>query len=407
MPEPHLRSFRIHAPLSLQPSVRELLLSEGFRFHEEPFSPVCFRLIEEPIALGSSLAAFFGYIYIQDRSSMLPPLALHPAPQEAVLDMCASPGSKTSFLGQLKEQQGLVLANEPNAQRLATLRANLQRLGLLNCATCSYEGQKLPLNAQSFDAIQLDPPCSGWGTVEKNPKVLQIWQGDKIKRLTGLQRALLRKAHEFLKPGGHLLYSTCTTNSAENEEQVRFAVEELGFSCEKIPAFPGFVFDEPWPGTLLVRGEESKAQGFFLARLSKTHDEPPAVPSSPPELPGYEISVDKERPPGRSLCIRDKVYFVPKICDAVVPEKFSWRAAYLGQLKGGRVQLQWRDKPYGHVQPSPSQDIILESPEDLKSLLQGQSRICPLASKTARLFFKDLPLGLVGIKNGRILASFR
>ena len=407
MSEAHLRSFRIHAPAPLIPTVCELLQSEGFRFCQEPFSSSCYRLQEEPTALGSSLAAFFGYIYIQDRSSMLPPLALAPKAQEAVLDMCASPGSKTSFLGQLKEQQGLVLANEPNATRLATLRANLQRLGLLNAATCSYEGQKLPLKAQSFDAIQLDPPCSGWGTVEKNPKVLQIWHGDKIKGLTGLQRALLRKAHELLKPGGRLLYSTCTTNPAENEEQVRFAVEELGFVCRTIPAFPGFAFDQPWPGTLLVRGEESQAQGFFLALLSKAHESSTPDPTPSLKLPGYELRVDTPLPPGRTICINDKIYFVPKICDLIVPEKFTWRGSYLGQLKGGHLQLQWRYKPYQISPPKPSQDLILDDPLALKALLQGQSRTCSLRQKEARLFFKDLPLGLVRIKNSRIVASFR
>ena len=172
----------------------------GYEFEPEPFSPFCRRLLCEPRPLGSSLAAFFGYIYIQDRSSMLPPLALAPRQGEAVLDMCASPGSKTGFLGQLTGPDGFVLGNELSRARLATLRANLHACNLPHVGTCSFEGQALPLTPGTWDAIQLDPPCSGWGTVEKNPQVLKLWQGDKLKGLVGLQQLLLAHAARLLRP---------------------------------------------------------------------------------------------------------------------------------------------------------------------------------------------------------------
>lgn len=103
------RSFRLVCPPEQMPQVESLLRAQGYEFEPEPFSPFCRRLLCEPRPLGSSLAAFFGYIYIQDRSSMLPPLALAPRQGEAVLDMCASPGSKTGFLGQLTGPDGFVL----------------------------------------------------------------------------------------------------------------------------------------------------------------------------------------------------------------------------------------------------------------------------------------------------------
>ena len=109
--EAPLRSFRITVPEPAQSGVAALLEEEGFRFEPEPFSACCRRLTAEPRPLGSSLAAFFGLIYIQDRSSMLPPLALAPEKGAAVLDMCASPGSKTGFLAQLVGPGGFLLAN--------------------------------------------------------------------------------------------------------------------------------------------------------------------------------------------------------------------------------------------------------------------------------------------------------
>lgn len=159
----------------------------------------------------------------------------------------------------------------PRPPRLGTLRANLHVCNLLQAATCSYGGQILPLRPASWDAVLLDPPCSGWGTAEKHPNVLKLWRGDKLKSLTGLQQSLLRSATDLLRPGGRLVYSTCTTNEAENEAQVRFAEEELGLVREYLPPFPGFVWEERGGGedTLRVDGARSKAQGFYLALLRK------------------------------------------------------------------------------------------------------------------------------------------
>ena len=265
------RSFRLVCPACRIPQVEELLRAQGYEFEPEPFSPWCRRLLAEPRPLGASLAAFFGYIYIQDRSSMLPPLALAPAEGAAVLDMCASPGSKTGFLAQLVGPGGFVLGNEPSRARLATLRANLHACNWPHAATCSYEGQTLPLTPESWDWILLDPPCSGWGTVEKNPQVLTLWQGDKVKTLVGLQQMLLAHAARLLRPGGRLVYSTCTTNDEENEAQVRYAEEELGLRRLPLTPFDGFVWENRpgGEGTLRVDGEKSGAQGFYVALFTR------------------------------------------------------------------------------------------------------------------------------------------
>lgn len=271
------RSFRLVCKKAQIPHVESLLAAQGFDFESDPLFPFARRQTGGPIPLGSSIAAAFGYIYIQDRSSMLPPLALAPEEGAAVLDMCASPGSKSSLLGLLVGQKGFVLANEPSKNRLATLRRNLQTMNLPVCGTCSHPGERLPLptpqgEQTGWERIMLDPPCSGWGTVEKNPQVLRLWQGDAVRPLIALQRRLLAEAKRLLQPGGRLVYSTCTTNAAENEEQIRYARDELGLALVPLRPLPGVSFAEPaapeFDGVLRVE-TGGDGQGFFLAMLRK------------------------------------------------------------------------------------------------------------------------------------------
>jgi 16S rRNA (cytosine1407-C5)-methyltransferase len=293
--------------------VEELLRAQGFIFEPDPFYSFARRLLYAPLPLGLSIASFFGYIYIQDRSSMLPPLALSPKKGDCVLDLCASPGGKSGMLSLMCGAEGFTLANEPSPKRLVVLRSNMQNQNLLACITASCPGENFPLprpfeqakrgvikdrlpnydevEAASrktlWDAILLDPPCSGWGTAEKNPRVLDLWQGDKIKALTTLQKKLLGRAARLLKPGGRLVYSTCTSNNAENEEQIHYACEELGLEFLPLPFFPqAFALDAAqlpqYTGVWRVRanagaknaggagdGSDLGGQGFFVALLRK------------------------------------------------------------------------------------------------------------------------------------------
>jgi 16S rRNA C967 or C1407 C5-methylase (RsmB/RsmF family) len=435
------RSFRMLCSPAQVPVVRDLLLAQGYVIQPDPFFPLAFQAVEQPRPLGASAAAAFGLIYIQDRSSMLSPLFLAPPAGAAVLDMCASPGSKTGLLAQLVGLDGLVLANEPNDRRLATLRQNMRDMNLAQVVTCQYPGQKLPWPERGFSHVLLDPPCSGWGTAQRHPRIREIWPEHKLKPLIALQRRLLLRASQLLAPGGRLLYSTCTTNPAENQEQIEWAVRNLDLQCAPLAPLPEFgshLAGQPdCPGCLHVDPDAGAGQGFFFAALVPSPrgqflpDSPPAGESGfPPEkipeklpgkLPGKVLNEEAlcaqagmdhtALPPGNMCEFNNRVIFIPARAKHF-PAQTHWHGCELGRLHGGNLH------PHSHCRllvasANPEIGLHLEDVSSLEKLLQGQSLPWPhqgpgsTPSGRAPLYWRGLPLGWVTIKGSRCLWSPR
>ena len=414
--KPRDRFFRLVCKEKQTKSVEALLQAEGFESERLAFYPLARRLTKEPFALGSSLAAYFGYLYIQDKSSMLPPLALNPTPGDIVLDMCASPGSKTGLLSQLVGAQGLVIANEPNPNRLQTLRQNLRQMNLCNVVTCRYKGQELPLNPGSIQHILLDVPCSGWGTVDKHPKVMDIWRQDRLGPLLSLQRELLKQAARLLAPGGKLLYSTCTTNEQENEEQIKWACSELRLELLELSEVADFAFTRPTKleGSLRVLEGESGGQGFFLACLQKTGQPTKELPQVNRGLPGEPLDKSylaktcapcwNNLPPGQIRVFKQRLFFLPAQAYSLLPQALNWQGFYLGRLGKNKISPDPRARIL-LPERADAQSIVLDSVEEIKRLNTGQSLQLEQTAQNKGLYWKDLPLGWLTIKGKRALWS--
>ncbi len=177
------------------------------------------ELIEVSEPPGPRIEHWLGLYYIQEATQTLPVIALDPHPRETVLDLCAAPGGKTTFIAARMLNRGTLVANEPNGRRQMGLLANLNRLGVLQALVTGYRGESFP-GTTPFDRILIDAPCSAEGTVRKAPSLLEGASLHTIDRLSRVQRRLILRAFDLLAPHGLLVYSTCTFAPEENESVI-------------------------------------------------------------------------------------------------------------------------------------------------------------------------------------------
>ncbi|MGL6260470.1 16S rRNA (cytosine(1407)-C(5))-methyltransferase RsmF [Vibrio sp. WXL210] len=231
---------------------------------------------ESQVPLGNTAEHMAGWFYIQEASSMLPPVALYhqnSAGYERVLDMAAAPGSKTTQLAALMDNQGLLVANEYSSSRVKVLHANIERCGVRNATLSNYDGQVfggwLP---ETFDAVLIDAPCGGEGTVRKDEDALKNWSMASIHAISDTQKQLIESAFHALKPGGELVYSTCTLSHEENQQVCQHLLDTFGDSVTTLTLetlFPGAEKVLTEEGYLHVFPQVYDSEGFFIAKFKK------------------------------------------------------------------------------------------------------------------------------------------
>lgn len=236
-----------------------------------------------PGELGRSLEHLLGYYYIQELASMLPVLVLNPKEGERVLDLCASPGSKTTQIAARMENSGLLIANEVKFGRMKILAANTERCGVMNMIMTRRDGIALCKRFKQenffFDKILLDAPCSGEGTIRSTPATFEMWNIQTIENLSRLQKSLIASAIEILKPNGELVYSTCTHAPEEDEEVLDFALKNFKVKVEKIElplkTRPGITrwyekeYLEDVKYSCRVYPQDEDTEGFFITKIRK------------------------------------------------------------------------------------------------------------------------------------------
>lgn len=212
-----------------------------------------------------------GRITRQEAVSMLPVLALDPTPGQIILDLCASPGSKTTQICEHLGDSGAVVANEVISGRVNTLVTNVQRHASRTVLVVQHDGRHIPrVPGSGFDGVLVDVPCTGSGTTRKNPDVWGKWRPSSGRSLHSLQYDLLTRAIELTKPGGRVVYSTCSLDPIENEAVVarvlaggKVRVVPRGDSLSGVPSNPGMT---NWP-LLNDKGEldnESKSEEYLI-----------------------------------------------------------------------------------------------------------------------------------------------
>ncbi|WP_435125907.1 RsmB/NOP family class I SAM-dependent RNA methyltransferase [Halobaculum sp. D14] len=191
---------------------------EGVGYERADWHRGVFRL--DSRSPGTTWPYAHGWIHGQEEVSSLPALAVDPAPGDRVLDTCAAPGSKTSHLAALMSDRGVLVGNDTSLGRISALRHNAERLGVTNLVVDHQDARNYSLNGfdfDAFDAALVDAPCSCEGTIRKNPDALDQWTLQHVREVSGIQKGILARAVQATKPGGTVVYSTCTFAPEENE----------------------------------------------------------------------------------------------------------------------------------------------------------------------------------------------
>jgi len=243
-----------------------------------PWCKQGFFIEKHEVPIGKLKEHILGYFYVQEPSSMIPPLVLAPKENELILDMAASPGSKTTQIAALMNNTGVLIANDIKWERIRALSMNLQRCGALNTLITIYRGENFP--EVKFDRILLDAPCSGTGTLKKSPNTVKIYNQGMIKKLGYDQRRLIMKAYSLLKPQGILVYSTCSLEPEENEEVIDFLLARTDAELQEIKLnglksspvvleFEGKSYNKEISKCLRIWPQDNNTEGFFIAKIRK------------------------------------------------------------------------------------------------------------------------------------------
>lgn len=259
-------------------------LSEyGITVQQEPEIPDAYKIIKGENAAGKTIQHITGKYYIQSLSSMVPAMVLDPKEKDVVLDLCAAPGSKTTQLSDLMGNKGTLISNEISVDRVKMLVHNIDRMNVINIGVLNHKGELLSkVYSNYFDKILVDAPCSALGVLQKKQEVSSWWNEERVAVIASIQLKLLIAAIKMLKPGGELVYSTCTLTPEENEIIVntvlrKYPVEAavIEFPLESHEGFTSYKNERLHPDLKKAKRIlpwQVDSEGFFVVKLRKTSE---------------------------------------------------------------------------------------------------------------------------------------
>ena len=284
-----------------------------------------------------------GVYYLQEASAMAPVSLLEPQPGEWVCDLCAAPGGKTTQIAGRMAGEGFLLCNEINPKRAKILSRNIERMGVGNAlVTNEHPGKLAERFAGCFDKVLIDAPCSGEGMFRKEEAAVTDWSQETVEMCARRQQEILASGAMLVRPGGRLVYSTCTFAPEENEQAVAaFLEKHPDFTMEKAEA--------PWftpvgEGAFRLLPHKLLGEGHFAAVLRRRGDaqreEPTPAPAEklPKEWTDFAKDLEIQLPAGQALTFGQSIYWAPEGMPQLRGLKVERPGLELGVAKKGRFE---------------------------------------------------------------------
>ena len=362
---------------------------------------------------------YAGMYYLQEPSAMTPAALLPVEPGDRVLDLCAAPGGKSTELGAKLKGKGLLVANDISHSRAKALLKNIELFGITNAVVTSEPAEKLAQRfPEYFDKILVDAPCSGEGMFRKQPAIMKNWEQYGTGYYNDLQKQILPRAYEMLRPGGMLLYSTCTFSPEEDEDTVRFFLDRYP-DMELVDAVPsdrkaefesfGFVtgrsdwMQDPMPEiTKTVRlfphkieGEDEPAVPWF-----KDFVKPKALTD---DLKEFLSHIKTDIPVSQLALADERLSMIPEGMPDLKGLRILRAGLFLGELKKGRFE------PSQSLAMALTKDTfdncldLKESDPDVIRYLKCETIDCPDSVKDGYVLVcvDGYPLGFGKVRGGQ------
>jgi 16S rRNA (cytosine967-C5)-methyltransferase len=254
--------------------VEAALQSAGVLVRRIPYLPQALRLISSAGPIQKLPGFKEGWWTVQDSSAQLVSHLLDPQPGEVIIDVCAAPGGKTTHIAELMADEGKIWACDRTPSRLRKLQENSQRLNLQSIQICTGDSRHFNQFQNTADRVLLDAPCSGLGTMHRHADARWRQTPESVRELSVLQKEFLTHTSNFVKPGGVLVYATCTLHPAENEEVISaFLAKSSNWQIESVGGIelPNSALSTP-KGWFKLWPHRQDMDGFFMVRLRKTNN---------------------------------------------------------------------------------------------------------------------------------------